>query len=71
MTLKDGRSFAEVEEYNRGSAENPMTYEEIRGKFDENASSFLPQAARDRLADEIHRVEQLSNASMLVGLTIA
>jgi 2-methylcitrate dehydratase PrpD len=71
VTLKDGRWFVEVEEYNRGSAENPMTYDEIRGKFDENASGFLPHAARDRLADEIHRVEQLSNASVLVGLTIA
>jgi 2-methylcitrate dehydratase PrpD len=71
VTLKDGRSFVEVEEYNRGSAENPMTYQEIRGKFDENASSFLPQAARDRLADEVRGVEQLTNASTLVGLSIA
>ena len=51
VVLKDGRIFDEVEEYNRGSAENPMTYREIRGKFDENASAFLSQAARDRLAD--------------------
>jgi len=71
VTLKDGRSFVEVEEYNRGSAENPMTYGEIRQKFDENASSFLPKAARDRLAGEIGQVEQLSSASTLVGLTIA
>jgi 2-methylcitrate dehydratase PrpD len=71
VTLKDGRSLAEVEEYNRGSAENPMTYEEIRQKFDENASSFLPQAARDRLAEAIGQVEQLSSASAIVGLTIA
>ena len=71
VTLKDGRSFVEVEEYNRGSAENPMTYEEIRQKFDENASSFLPPAARDRLADAIRQVEQLSSASALVSMTIA
>jgi 2-methylcitrate dehydratase PrpD len=71
VTLRDGRSFAEVEEYNRGSAENPMSYEEIRRKFDENASSFLPQAARDRLAEQIRHVERLPDASALVSLTIA
>src|SRR5580700_7596932 len=40
ITLKDGRSFEEVEEYNRGSAENPMTYQELRAKFDDNAGGF-------------------------------
>ena len=71
VVLKDGRTFDEVEEYNRGSAQNPMSYREIRGKFDENASAFLPQAARDRLADEIGQVERLSDASVLVGLAVA
>ena len=71
VTLKDGRSFADVEEYNRGSAENPMTYEEIRQKFDENASSFLPPAVRERLAHQIREVERLADASALVGMTIA
>jgi 2-methylcitrate dehydratase PrpD len=71
VTLKDGRSFVEVEEYNRGSAENPMTYREIRDKFDENASGFLSQSARDRLADQIGDVENMPSASALVGLTIA
>ncbi len=59
-----------MEEYNRGSAENPMTYREIRGKFSENASAFLSQAARDRLADEIGQVERLPDASVLVGLAV-
>jgi 2-methylcitrate dehydratase PrpD len=71
VTLKDGRTFSEVEEYNRGSAENPMTYAEIRGKFDENASSFLPQAARDRLAEAIGQVERLPDARVIVGMAIA
>jgi 2-methylcitrate dehydratase PrpD len=71
VTLKDGRSFTEVEEYNRGSSENPMTYREIRDKFDENASGFLSQVARDRLADQIGDVENLPSASALVSLTIA
>jgi 2-methylcitrate dehydratase PrpD len=66
ITLKDGRSFYELEEYNRGSAENPMSYDEIRAKFDENAGDFLDEDARSRLADQIARLELLDDASLLV-----
>ncbi len=68
ITLKDGRSFHELEEYNRGSAENPMTYEEIRAKFDENASGFLDAGRRDRLAEQIGRLELLDDASQLLNI---
>ncbi|MBZ5675415.1 MAG: MmgE/PrpD family protein [Acidobacteriia bacterium] len=66
VTLKDARQFKEVEEYNRGSAENPMTYQELRAKFDDNASAFLSAVARTRVADEIQRLETLPDAKILV-----
>jgi 2-methylcitrate dehydratase PrpD len=66
IKLKDGRSFYELEEYNRGSAENPMTYEEIRAKFDENASGFLSTARRDKLVSRIQYLETLGDASDVV-----
>jgi 2-methylcitrate dehydratase PrpD len=65
IVLKDGREFEEVEEYNRGSAENPMTYQELRAKFDDNAGGFLSVEQRDRLAVEIGRLESLPVASAL------
>ena len=65
ITLKNGRTVEEVEEYNRGSAENPMTYEELRAKFDANASGFLDAAARHRLAADIMRLEELPDAGVL------
>jgi 2-methylcitrate dehydratase PrpD len=65
IVLKDGREFEEVEEYNRGSAENPMTYQELRAKFDDNAGGFLSAEQRDRLAAEIGRLESLPVASAL------
>jgi hypothetical protein len=55
-----------VEEYNRGSAENPMTYEELRRKFDDNASGFLSSARGDALRENIDRLEALPNANILV-----
>ena len=66
IVLKDGRAFETVEEYNRGSAENPMTHEELRAKFDDNASGFLSAEQRDRLAETIDRLETLPNANALV-----
>jgi len=68
VTLKDGRQFTEVEEYNRGSAENPMTYDELRAKFEENAGAFLSAQARTRLADEIQRLDLLPDAKTLLEL---
>jgi 2-methylcitrate dehydratase PrpD len=68
VALKDGRSFSEVEEFNRGSAENPMSDRELRAKFDENASGFLSAHQRDRLVDEISRLETLPEARVLVAL---
>ncbi len=66
IVLKDGSAFEEVEEYNRGSAENPMTYRELRAKFDDNASGFLSAQQRDSLAGEIDSLETLPHANILV-----
>lgn len=66
VTLKNGRTITEVEEYNRGSAENPMTNAELRAKFDENAEGLLGAAARDRVAGAAERLEMLPDASVLV-----
>ena len=68
ITLKDGRAFEHVEEYNRGSAENPMSAAELRAKFDENASGFLLPEQRTLLAGQIARVDRLDDASALVAL---
>ena len=57
--LNLGQQFTEVGEHNRGSAESPMTYAELRAKFDDNASGFLSPEARTRLADEIQCLETL------------
>ena len=65
ITLKDGRAFEEIEEYNRGSAENPMTYQELRSKFDDNSSGYLSAQQRDRLASKIEQLEFLPAASAM------
>ena len=71
VTLADGRVLTEVEEYNRGSAENPMSADELRAKFDDNAGGFLSASQRDRLALEIARAENLPDARTIVNLVTA
>jgi 2-methylcitrate dehydratase PrpD len=66
IALKDNRIFEEVEEYNRGSAENPMTYEELRAKFDQNASGFLPPDQRNGLARGINQLETIEKIGSLL-----
>ena len=69
ITLKDGRIFEEVEEYNRGSMENPMSYAELRAKFDDNSGAFLAPSQRDRLAGAIQALDELKDAGALLDVT--
>jgi len=69
IMLKDGRTFEEIEEYNRGSMENPMSYSELRAKFDDNSSAFLSAAQRDLLADTIQTLDEREDASILLDVT--
>ncbi len=48
VTLKNGQSIEEIEEYNRGSAEYPMTDAELGAMFDQNAGGFLTADMRSR-----------------------
>jgi 2-methylcitrate dehydratase PrpD len=66
IELSNGGVLEDIEEYNRGSAENPMTYEELRAKFDENAGGFLSTDQRANLAAEIDHLDQISRASSLM-----
>ncbi len=66
ITLKDGRTFHELEEFNLGSAENPMSYDQIRAKFDENSSGFLSASRREKTASLIRALDLLGEANELV-----
>ena len=69
IALRDGRVLSEVEEYNRGSAQNPMTAEELRTKFDDNAGGILSAPMRDRLCDTVMELERLDDAAAVVAMT--
>ena len=68
LKLKNGRTLEGVTEYNRGSAELPMSPDDIRAKFRDNATLMLPA---DRVADivkMVDRLETLNDIRPLVDL---
>jgi 2-methylcitrate dehydratase PrpD len=70
VELVDGRTLHATEEFNRGSARNPMSLEEVVAKFDENAADTLDASSRRRLVDQALALDRLGQARDLVGLTI-
>lgn len=69
IEMDDGAVFDEVEEYNRGSMENPMSDAELRAKFRENAGERLDDGAADRLAGATLDVEHMNDVRDLVAMT--
>lgn len=66
----DGQRFEEVEEHNRGSAANPMTQQEIEGKFRENVAQVLDEGKAQRVIDAVMRLETLDRSAIITELTV-
>ncbi len=70
VTTTDGRRLEAVEEFNRGSRQNPMTEDAILAKFEDNAGARLSPAARRRLLDAVLGLERLDDAGALAEMTV-
>jgi 2-methylcitrate dehydratase PrpD len=68
ITMRDGRVLEGELLYERGAAENPLTPEEIRAKFRENAGLALDPAEVEALEEAIVRVDELESVR---GLLVA
>jgi 2-methylcitrate dehydratase PrpD len=70
IVMNDGSAFEAVEEHNRGSAENPMTRDELLDKFERNAATVLSATRIQELVAAVAELETLSDASALVRLSV-
>jgi 2-methylcitrate dehydratase PrpD len=61
----DGKTLERVEEYNRGSAENPMSVSDLAVKFQENCALALPNKV-DAIIDAVIALDQLANVGELI-----
>ena len=71
VTLKDGRWVTEVEEFTRGSVAESDDRRRAARQVRRERERIPLGAERDRLADTIAQLEQLPDASVLVGLGVS
>ena len=69
MTLHDGRRLTSQIDYPKGSIENAMSDDEIRGKFESLATPVLGAARAAQIADMVGNIEKCSDVGQLMKLT--
>ena len=71
ITMRDGRVLEAELPHQRGGPENPLSADEVRAKFHENAGLALPEAAVDSLEEAILSLEQLEDVTGLLRQPVA
>ena len=66
----DGRQVAMELDYPKGDPRNPLTEDEIEGKFDALAEGVLSKDKARRLKDAVWKVEELDSVSELLALCV-
>ncbi len=67
IKTKDGRRFQDESVYPKGHPENPMTDEEIKGKFRRLALNTLGRPQIDRIIETVFRLDKLKSVGDLVA----
>jgi 2-methylcitrate dehydratase len=66
--FKDGRKETARVEYHRGHWRNPMSDEEVTGKFHELADAFLTEPRAQTLADTLWKLETMQDTARIFEL---
>jgi 2-methylcitrate dehydratase len=66
-----GRELSEQLDYPKGDPRNPLTDDEVEGKFDALAAPIMSDAARQRLKDAVWALDEQASVSDLMALTRA
>jgi 2-methylcitrate dehydratase PrpD len=67
-TLNDGRKVVSHFDYPKGDPENPASMDEVMKKFDLLTEKFMDQKRRERIAEEINRLEKIDNIATIADL---
>jgi 2-methylcitrate dehydratase PrpD len=71
ITMRDGRVFEADLPHQRGGPENPLSVDEVRMKFRENAAMALPEAAVKALESTVLSLERLDDVTGLLRQPVA
>ena len=69
MTMNSGDEYVSQVDFPKGSIENPMSDDELRGKFESLAAPVLGQKRVDELAERVSKIESCGNVAELMKLT--
>lgn len=69
MTMTSGEKYVSQVDYPKGSIENPMSDEELRGKFESLAVPVVGRSRAAQIADTAMSVERCANVGDLLKLT--
>jgi len=65
--LRDGRVLEHAEPFNRGSAERPLSDDDVGAKFRRNAARALPADQVERLAAAVAAVDRAPDVRALAA----
>lgn len=68
VTTTDGREFEKKLDYPKGDPRNPLSDEEIEGKFDALAATILSEGARRKIKDTVWGLEKVGKISDLMAM---
>ncbi|MFC1914564.1 MmgE/PrpD family protein, partial [Chloroflexota bacterium] len=71
IKLESGKSYDLRVDYPKGTAENPLTNEEIENKFRSLASKVLPEGQVEEIIKVVDGLEHLSQISILSNLLVS
>jgi 2-methylcitrate dehydratase PrpD len=71
ITMRDGQVHEAELPHQRGGPENPLSADEVRAKFRDNAGLALPEAAVESLEEAILSLEQLDDVTGLLRQPVA
>ncbi|HWI13169.1 MAG TPA: MmgE/PrpD family protein [Burkholderiales bacterium] len=71
VTMKTGDTYVSQVDYSKGSIENPMSDDELRGKFDSLAAPVVGRARAAQIAETAMRIERCADVGALLRLTAA
>ncbi len=70
ITLVSGKKFVSQVDYPKGSIQNPMSDEELSGKFEALAVPVVGATQASRIVDLVMRIECCNNVGELLRLTV-
>ncbi|MFZ3209267.1 MAG: MmgE/PrpD family protein [Geobacteraceae bacterium] len=68
IRMKDGREFKAYTKSPKGDPDNPLSYNELAGKFRGVAKNVIPEKNIDELITKIAKLEEVSNIGELLSL---